>query len=125
MQIFDKKGQIPAISKKRKPSEVRHGCKNAYFWKIQKGDPSGTPWASKSKKANDLDQPEKNGTAFKKVGQKKVKNWPGGVKFENFEKTKKVPLENVPRVPCFKNLSPRMNRKKTADYYRQTSQIFG
>ena len=43
-----------------------------------------------------------------------------GVKFENFEKTKKVPLENVPRVPCVKYLSPRMNRKKTADNYTQT-----
>ena len=87
MQIFEKKGQIPAISKKRKPSEVRHGCKNAYFWKIQKGDPSGTPWASKSKKANDLDQPEKNGTAFKKVGKKRSKI-DLGVKFEKFFKQK-------------------------------------
>ena len=47
-----------------------------------------------------------------KKGQKRSKNDPGGVKFENFEKTKKVPLENVPRVPCVKYLSPRMNRNK-------------
>ena len=40
------------------------------FMKIQKGDPSGTPWSSKSKKAKDLAQPEKNGTDFKKVDQK-------------------------------------------------------
>ena len=38
--------------------------------------------------------------------------------FETF--TKKVPLENVPRVPCVKYLSPRMNRKKTADNHRHT-----
>ena len=94
--------QISAIWKKLKPSNVRHGCKNAYFWKIQKGGSNDPPWGSESKRAKDLDQPKKNGTTFKKVGQKKVKNWPGGVKFENFEKTKKVPLENVPRVPCVK-----------------------
>ena len=27
-------------------------------------------------------------------------------------------LENVPRFPCVKYLSPRMNRKKTADNHR-------
>ena len=86
MQIFEKKGQIPAIWKKRKPSEVRHGRKNAYFWKIQKGGPRGPPWASKSKKANDFDQPKKNGTAFKKVGQKRSKINLGGVNFEKFKK---------------------------------------
>ncbi len=47
-----------------------------------------------------------------KKGQKRSKIHPGGVKFENFEKTTKVPLENVPRVPCVKYLSPRMNRNK-------------
>ena len=56
-----------------------------------------------------------------KKGQKRSKIDPGGVKFENFEKTKKVPLENVPRVPCVKYLSPRMNRKKTADNHRHTT----
>ena len=101
MQIFEKKGQIPAIWKKRKPSEVRHGRKNAYFWKIQKGGPRGPPWASKSKKAKRLDQREKNGTAFKKVGQKRSKIDLGGQIWE-FWKNKKVPLENVPRVPCVK-----------------------
>ena len=65
------KVQISAIWKKLKPSKVRHGCKNAYFWKIQKGGPSDPPWASKSKKAKDLDQPKKNATTFKKVGQKR------------------------------------------------------
>ena len=64
VQIFEKKGQIPAIWKKRKPSEVRHGRKNAYFWKIQKGGPRGPPWASKSKKANDFDQPKKKRHRF-------------------------------------------------------------
>ena len=34
---------------------------------------------------------------------------------------KKVPLENVTRVPCVKYLSPRMNRKKTADNHRHTT----
>ena len=63
----------------------------------------------------------KNGTAFKKVGQKRSKI-DRGVKFENFEKTKKVPLENVTRVPCVKYLSPRMNRKKMADNYTQQQQ---
>ena len=62
-------------------------------------------WYQKSKKL----------VQFKKVGQKGQKlTW--GVKFENFEKTKKVPLENV------KYLSPKMNRKKTADNHnRQTT----
>ena len=32
---------------------------------------------------------------------------------------KKVPLENVTRVPCVKYLSPRMNRKKMADNHTQ------
>ena len=59
------------------PSEIHHGRKNEYFWKIQKGGARGTPWASKSKKAKDLDQPKINGIAFKKV----FKNWAGGVKF--------------------------------------------
>ena len=93
MQIFHKKGQIPAISKKRKPSEVRHGRKNAYFWKIQKGGPRGPPWASKSKKANDFDQPKKNGTAFKKVGQKRSKINLGGQIWEFFSKKKSTPGE--------------------------------
>ena len=120
MQIFEKKGQIPAISKKRKPSEVCHGCKNAYFWKIQKEGPNDPPWGSESKRAKDLDQPKKNGTAFKKVGQKKVKNWPGGVNFENFEKIKKVVWDNVPRVICSKFESSRSCQKKTARDHRQT-----
>ena len=53
-----------------KPSNVRHGCKNAYFWKIQKRGPSDHPWASKSKKTKDLDQPKINAIVFKKVGKK-------------------------------------------------------
>ena len=102
MQIFEKKGQIPAIWKKRKPSEVRHGRKNAYFWKIQKGGSKGPPWASKSKKAKKLDHQEKNGTAFTKVDKKKGQKltWRGQI--WEFWKNKKVPLENVPRVPCVK-----------------------
>ena len=39
-------------------------------------------------------------------------------KLKPSQKTKKVPLENVTRVPCVKYLSPRMNRKKTADNHR-------
>ena len=74
--------QISAIWKKKlKPSDVSHGRKNAYFWKIQKGVPSGTPWASKSKKVKDLDQPKINGTVFKKVGKK--------VNFRQFLKKRK------------------------------------
>ena len=36
VQIFFKKCQNPAIRKKRKPSNVRHGGIYAYFSKIQK-----------------------------------------------------------------------------------------
>ena len=62
--------QISGIWKKLKPSNVRHGCKNAHFWKIQKGGPNDLPWGSESKKAKDLDQPKKFATTFKKVGKK-------------------------------------------------------
>ena len=63
--------QISAIWKKLKPSNVRHGWKNEYFLKIQKGGPSDPPWAFKSKKPKDLDQSKKIGTTFKKVGKKR------------------------------------------------------
>ena len=106
-----KRSILGRFYQKRKPSEVRHGRKNEYFLKIQKGGPSGTPWASKSKKAKDLDRPKINGAVFNKVGHKKVKNWPGGVKFGIFEKRKKVPLDNVPRVPCSKFQSSTCSRK--------------
>ena len=40
-----------------------------------------------------------------------------------FFKKNKVPLENVPKVPCVKYKSPRMNRKKTAfDQQQQHTQ---
>ena len=74
--------QISRIWKKKlKLSDVGHGRKYAYFWKIQKGVPSGIPWASKSKKVKDLDQPKINGTVFKKVGKK--------VNFRQFLKKRK------------------------------------
>ena len=63
------------------------------------------------KKSKNLDKPEKNGTAFKKVGQKRSKINLGGQFWESFQK-KKIPLGNVPKVPCVKYESPRMNRKK-------------
>ena len=65
-----------------------------------------------SKKTNDFDQPKKNGTAFKKVGQKRSKINLGGSILRIFFKKNKVPLENVPKVPCVKYESPRMNRNK-------------
>ena len=34
------------------------------------------------------------------------------VNFKNVEILKKVPLENVPRIPYVKYLSPKLNRKK-------------
>ena len=110
VQIFAKKVQNPAILKKGQVPDGRHGRKNAYFWKIQKRAPRGSPWACSCKKAKDLDRPNKNGTAFKNQGQKRPNK---AIKRPNsriLKKQKKVPLENVPKVTCVKYLSHRMNR---------------
>ncbi len=80
-KFLTKKVKFRRFQKNENRRKSVTGAKMHIFEKFKKGTLAAPHELLNPKKANDLDQPEKNGTAFKKVGKKKSQKltWRGQI----------------------------------------------